>query len=82
MSLGGSAPGIGAGAEEVDVVEIVVEEAIAAAACALFSDRVEYMAAVIPAPVAALAAAMRARVVLDMVGKRFRRARGPSRYFI
>lgn len=46
------------------VVESVVEDAIA---CAFLSDRVEYMAAVMPAPVAAPAAAIKAKVVLDML---------------
>ena len=83
ISLAGSATGTGVRAEVVDVVEMAVEEAIAAAAaCAFFSDRVEYIAAVIPAPVAALAAAMRARVVLDIVGKMSRRARGRREIFI
>lgn len=55
--------GAGAGAEVVVVVvvEIVVEDA------AFFSDRVEYMAAVSPAPVAALAAAIKAKVVFDIL---------------
>lgn len=64
ISLAGSTPGIGTGAEEVDVAETVVEEATT---CTFFSDRVEYMAAVIPAPVAAPAAAIRASVVLDIL---------------
>lgn len=65
-SLAGVGTGIGAGAEEVDVAETVVAETTGAA---LFSDRVEYIAAVIPAPVAALAAAIMAKVVLDMLAE-------------
>lgn len=40
-----------------------------AAAWSFFSDRVEYMAAVIPAPVAAETPAIIAKVVLDMTGR-------------
>jgi hypothetical protein len=68
MSLAGIVPGIGitAGVVEVEVVERVVEDAIA---CTFFSDRVEYMAAVSPAPVAAPAAAIKANVVFDILAK-------------
>lgn len=79
MSFAGSTPGMGAGAEVVEVVERAVEVAIA---CAFFSDRVEYMAAVIPAPVAALAAAIKAKVVLDIFGKRIRQGAGGRGVFI
>lgn len=61
MSLPGRVPGMGAGAEVVDVVESAVEDGIA------WVFRVEYMAAVIPAPVAALAAAIKAIVDLDIL---------------
>jgi len=72
ISLAGRAPGIGTGAGTgagtavvvVDVAETAVEEETA---CAFLSDRVEYMAAVKPAPVAALTAAMIARVDLDIL---------------
>jgi hypothetical protein len=56
--------GIGAGTEVVDVADTAVEDA---AACAFFSERVEYMAAVKPAPVAAEMAAMRAIVDFDIL---------------
>ena len=58
------APGIGAGTEVVDVAETAVDDATA---CAFFSERVEYMAAVTPAPVAAETAAMIAIVVFDIL---------------
>ena len=64
----GTPPGIGAGTEVVDVAETEVEDATA---CIFFSERVEYIAAVTPAPVAALTAAIIARVVLDILGKSF-----------
>jgi hypothetical protein len=65
----GTAAGTGAGSvvSVVDVAEIEVD--VVAIACAFFSEpeRVEYIAAVTPAPVAALTAAMIAKVVLDIV---------------
>lgn len=66
ISLGtiGVPAGTGAGTEVVDVADTAVEDATA---CTFFSDRVEYIAAVTPAPVAALKAAIKARVVLDML---------------
>jgi hypothetical protein len=70
---------MGAGAEIVEVEETVVEVAIAGA---FFSDRVAYMAAVIPAPVAALAAAIKARVDLDIFARGFRRARGAAEGYL
>lgn len=57
--------GTGAGREVVEVADIEVEDF---AAWIFFSERVEYIAAVRPAPVAALTAAMIAIVVFDMVG--------------
>ena len=60
----GRAPGYGAGTEVVDDAVTEVEDAIA---CTFFSERVEYIAAVTPAPVAALTAAMIAKVVLDIL---------------
>ena len=56
--------GTGAGTEVVDVAETEVEEATA---CAFFSERVEYIAAVTPAPVAAETAAMIAIVAFDIL---------------
>lgn len=50
----------------VEVAETDVEDAIA---WAFFSDRVAYIAAVTPAPVAALTAAIIAIVVLDILKK-------------
>ena len=64
VACNGRAPGYGAGTEVVDDAVTEVEDA---SACAFFSERVEYIAAVTPAPVAALTAAMIARVVLDIV---------------
>ena len=64
----GRGPGTGMGAVVVDVVVDVVEREVEdCAAWSFFSERVEYMAAVTPAPVAALTAAMIAIVVLDIV---------------
>lgn len=60
----GRVEGTGAGTEVVDVAETAVEDA---AACAFFSERVEYIAAVTPAPVAAETAAMIAIVAFDIV---------------
>ena len=68
----GRVPDTGAGTEVVDVAETAVEDANA---WAFFSDRVAYIAAVTPAPVAALTAAIIARVVFDIL-KRFRFAPG------
>ena len=56
--------GTGAGMEVVEVAETVVEDA---AACAFFSERVEIIAAVTPAPVAAETAAMIAMVAFDIL---------------
>ena len=56
--------GIGAGGKVADVVVTVVEVVIA---WVFFSERVEYIAAVTPAPVAALTAAMIASVDFDIV---------------
>jgi hypothetical protein len=57
------------------VVVVVVEEIVEdTAAARFFSERVEYIAAVTPAPVAALTAAIRARVVFDIL--RIRREAG------
>jgi hypothetical protein len=58
--------GIGAGK---DVVDDAVTDVELVTAWIFFSDRVEYMAAVIPAPVAAETPAMIANVVLDMILK-------------
>jgi len=60
-------PGTGAGTGVVEVAETVVEDATA---WIFFSDRVEYMAAVKPAPVAAETAAMITKVVLDMAKRK------------
>ena len=68
MAFRGTPPGAGAGTEVVDVAETEVEDATT---CIFFSDRVEYIAAVTPAPVAALTAAIIARVVFDILGKSF-----------
>lgn len=68
LVLRGRPPGTGAGTEVVEVAETEVEDATA---WTFFSDLVEYIAAVTPAPVAALTAAMIARVVLDILGKSF-----------
>jgi hypothetical protein len=68
LVLRGAPPGTGARTEVVDVAETEVEDVTA---CIFFSERVEYIAAVTPAPVAALTAAIIARVVLDMLGKSF-----------
>ncbi len=66
----GRGPGTGMGAVAVDVVVDVVDNDVEdCAACSFFSERVEYMAAVTLAPVAALTAAMIAIVVLDIVKK-------------
>ena len=62
----------------VDVAVTVVADATA---WIFFSERVEYIAAVTPAPVAALTAAMIARVVLDMV-KAFGGAGGDLEYLL
>lgn len=64
LACKGRPPGIGAGTEVVDVADTEVEDA---AVCAFFSDLVEYIAAVTPAPVAALTAAIIAKVVLDIL---------------
>ncbi len=67
MAFGGRgrAPGTGTGGDVVvDVVESEVEDCTA---WIFFSERVEYMAAVTPAPVAALTAAMIAIVVFDIL---------------
>lgn len=66
--MAGMIPGIGAAAVvvEVEVIERDVEDATA---CTFFSDRVEYMAAVSPAPVAAPAAAIKANVVFDIFAR-------------
>ena len=72
--------GMGAGAVLVVVVllelldvDIVVDAVVAAAR--FVSERVEYIAAVIPAPVAALTAAMMAIVDLDILkAERFARS--------
>ena len=61
----GRLAGTGAGREVVEVADIEVDDF---AAWIFFSERVEYIAAVTPAPVAALTAAMIAIVVFDMVG--------------
>jgi hypothetical protein len=61
----GRLAGTGAGREVVEVADIVVDDF---AAWIFFSERVEYIAAVTPAPVAALTAAIIAIVVFDMVG--------------
>ena len=52
----------------VVVVVVVVEASVAVVdrVCGLRSERKEYIAAVIPAPVAALTAAMISKVVLDI----------------
>jgi len=63
----GMAPGTGAGTD--DVVEVAETEVDEAAAWIFFSERVEYIAAVTPAPVAALTAAISARVVFDIFKK-------------
>lgn len=81
MSLAGMTPGIGAGAEVFEAVEVVASTVEDTVACAIFSDRVAYIAAVIPAPVAALAAAIRARVVLDIL-RRDSVRRGGGRGYI
>ena len=60
----GRGPGTGAGTDVVEVAETEVEDC---AACIFFSARVEYIAAVTPAPVAALTAAIIAIVVFDIV---------------
>ncbi len=60
----GRDPGIGAGTE---VVEVADTEVLDFAAWIFFSERVEYIAAVRPAPVAALTAAIIAIVVFDIV---------------
>lgn len=60
----GRAPGTGAGREVVDVADIEVEVCMAWIS---FLDLVEIIAAVMPAPVAALTAAMIANVVFDIV---------------
>jgi hypothetical protein len=48
------------------VVEVAETEVLDCAACIFFSERVEYIAAVTPAPVAALTAAIIAIVVFDI----------------
>lgn len=73
----GTLPGTGAGRFVVEVAEMEVEDATA---WIFFSERVEYIAAVTPAPVAALTAAMIARVVFDMVVEGARKAVGRGRY--
>jgi len=60
----GRGPGTGAGTEVVEVADTAVLDC---AACNFFSERVEYIAAVMPAPVAALTAAIIANVVFDIV---------------
>jgi hypothetical protein len=60
----GTVFGTGAGTEVVDVAETDVEEATA---WAFFSERVEYIAAVTPAPVTAETAAMIAIVAFDIL---------------
>jgi hypothetical protein len=60
----GRGPGMGTGTEVVDVADTEVEDC---AAWIFFSERVEYIAAVSPAPVAALTAAIIAIVVFDIV---------------
>ena len=67
----GKVAGRGAGTEVVEVAETEVEDATA---WIFFSERVEYIAAVTPAPVAALTAAIIASVVFDIVAGR--RGRG------
>lgn len=67
ISLGINGNGAGTGAEALVVVvdvDIVFWTVIARV---FFSERVEYIAAVRPAPVAALTAAMIARVVFDIL---------------
>lgn len=61
----GRAPGTGVGGDVV--VNVVEREVEGWTACSFFSERVEYMAAVTPAPVAALTAAMIAIVVFDIL---------------
>jgi hypothetical protein len=60
----GITPGTGVGTDVVDVADTEVEDA---AAWIFFSERVEYITAVTPAPVATLTAAMSARVVFDIL---------------
>lgn len=60
----GMGPAIGAGTEVVEVADTVVLDC---AAWIFFSERVEYIAAVTPAPAAALTAAIIAMVVFDIV---------------
>ena len=81
MGSCGIAPGIGigAGTEVLEVAETEVEDATA---WIFFSERVEYIAAVTPAPVAALTAAMIARVDFDILKKGARRAFGRGDVFI
>ena len=76
MSGVGRADGTGDVPEVVDVTDTAVEDA--AAPWAFFSERVEYIAAVTPAPVAAETAAMIAIVALDILkeGATFPRFRG------
>jgi hypothetical protein len=66
MALGarGRICGAGVGTEVVDVAET---EVLDATAWIFFSERVEYILAVIAAPEAALTAAMMAMVVLDIL---------------
>lgn len=64
VGIVGIGPKTGAGTEVVDVAETAVDDATA---CIFFSERVWYIAAVTPAPVAALTAAMIARVVFDIL---------------
>ena len=60
----GNAPGIGAGTEVVNVADTALDDVTA---CTFFSERVEYITAVTPAPVAAETAAIIAMVVLDIL---------------
>jgi hypothetical protein len=63
----GSVDGTEAGTLVVDFGAADVADVADATVCSFFSDLVEYMAAVTPAPVAALTAAIIASVVLDIV---------------
>jgi hypothetical protein len=69
----GTVFGIGAGTDVVDVADTDVEEDMAWA-WAFFSERVEYIAAVTPAPVAADTAAMIAIVAFDILERGCHRA--------
>ena len=71
----GTVFGIGAGTDVVDVADTdVAEDTAWAWAWAFFSERVEYIAAVTPAPVAADTAAMIAIVAFDILERGCHRA--------